>query len=34
MKMIIFKQDKVKRLVLLQDNALVPEEEDLKSLQK
>ncbi len=32
MKMIISKQDKVKRLVLLQHNALVQEEEDQKSL--
>jgi hypothetical protein len=34
MKMIILKQDKVKRLLLLQHNALVPEEEDQKILQK
>jgi hypothetical protein len=34
MKMIIPKQDKVKRLVLLQLDAQVPEEEDKKSLQK
>ncbi len=34
MKTIIWKQDKVKRLVLLQHNALVPEEEIQKSLQK
>ncbi len=34
MKMIIPKQDKVKRLVLLQHNAQVTEEEDQKSLQK
>ncbi len=34
MKMIIPKQDKVKRLLLLQLNAQVPEEEDQKSLQK
>ncbi len=32
MKMIIPKQDKVKRLLLLQLNAQVPEEEDQKSL--
>jgi hypothetical protein len=32
--MIISKQDKVKRLVLLQHNALVPEEDLQKSLQK
>jgi hypothetical protein len=31
MKMIIPKQDKVKRLLLLQHNAKVPEEEDQKS---
>jgi hypothetical protein len=34
MKIIISKQDKVKRLLLLEHNALVPEEEDQKSLQK
>ncbi len=34
MKMIIPKQDKVKRLLLLQLDAQVPEEEDQKSLQK
>ncbi len=34
MKMIIPKQDKMKRLVLLQHNTQVPEEEDQKSLQK
>ncbi len=34
MKMIIPKQDKVKRLLLLQLNAQVPEEKDQKSLQK
>jgi hypothetical protein len=34
MKMIIPKQDKVKRLLLLQLEAQVPEEEDQKSLQK
>jgi hypothetical protein len=34
MKMIISKQDKVKRLLLLQLDAQVPEEEDQKSLQK
>ncbi len=34
MKMIIPKQDKVKRLLLLQIDAKVPEEEDQKSLQK
>ncbi len=34
MKMIIPKQDKVKRLLLLQLNAQVPEEEDQKILQK
>ncbi len=34
MNMIISKQDKVKRLVLFQHNALVPEEKDQKSLQK
>jgi hypothetical protein len=34
MKLIISKQDKVKRLVLLQHNTLVPEEEDQKTLQK
>ncbi len=34
MKMIIPKQDKVKRLLLLQLNTQVPEEEDQKSLQK
>jgi hypothetical protein len=34
MKMIIPKQDKVKRLLLLQPDAQVPEEEDQKSLQK
>jgi hypothetical protein len=32
MKMFIPKQDKVKRLLLLQLNAEVPEEEDQKSL--
>ena len=32
MKMIIPKQDKVKRLLLLQFDAQVPEEEDQKSL--
>jgi hypothetical protein len=32
MKMFIPKQDKVKRLILLQLNAQVPEEEDQKSL--
>ena len=32
MKMIIPKQDKVKRLLLLQLNTQVPEEEDQKSL--
>ncbi len=32
--MIIPKQDKVKRLLLLRLNAQVPEEEDQKSLQK
>ncbi len=34
MKMIIPKQDKVKRLLLLQHNSWVPEEEDQKILQK
>jgi hypothetical protein len=34
MKMILPKQDKVKRLLLLQLDAQVPEEEDQKSLQK
>ncbi len=34
MKMFIPKQDKVKRLLLLQLNAQVPEEEDQKILQK
>jgi hypothetical protein len=34
MKMIIPTQDKVKRLLLLQVGAPVPEEEDQKSLQK
>ncbi len=34
MKMIIPKQDKVKRLLRLQLDAQVPEEEDQKSLQK
>jgi hypothetical protein len=34
MKMIISKQDKVKRLLLLQLNSQVPEEEDQTSLQK
>jgi hypothetical protein len=34
MKMIIPKQDKVKRLILLQLDAQVPEAEDQKSLQK
>jgi hypothetical protein len=34
MKMIISKQDKLKRLVLLQHSALVPEEDEHKSLQK
>jgi hypothetical protein len=34
MKMIIPKQDKVKRLLLLQLDAQVPEEEDQKSLKK
>jgi hypothetical protein len=34
MKMIIPKQDKVKRLLLLQLDAQVPEEEEQKSLQK
>ncbi len=34
MKMIIPKQDKVKRLLLLQLNAQIPEEEDQKSLRK
>ncbi len=34
MKMIIPKQDKVKRLLLLQHNKQVPEEEDQKILQK
>jgi hypothetical protein len=34
MKIIISEQDKVKRLVLLQHNALVPEKEDQKNLQK
>ncbi len=34
MKMIIPKQDKVKRLLLLQLDAQVSEEEDQKSLQK
>ncbi len=34
MQIIVSKQDKVKRLVLLQHNALVPEEEDQKSLRK
>jgi hypothetical protein len=34
MKMIIPKQDKVKRLLLLQHNTQVPKEEDQKILQK
>ncbi len=34
MKMIIPKQDTVKRLLLLQLDAQVPEEEDQKSIQK
>jgi hypothetical protein len=34
MKMIIPKQDKGQRFLLLQLNAQVPEEEDQKSLQK
>ncbi len=34
MKMFIPKHDKVKRLLLLQLNAQVPEEEDQKILQK
>ncbi len=34
MKIIIPKQDKVKRLLLLQHNTEVPEEEDRKILQK
>jgi hypothetical protein len=34
MKIIILKKDKVKRLILLQLDAQVPEEEDQKSLQK
>jgi hypothetical protein len=34
MKMIISKQDKVKRFVLLQHNAQIPDEEYQKSLQK
>jgi hypothetical protein len=34
MKMIVSKQHKVKRLVFLQHNALVPEEENQKILQK
>ncbi len=34
MKIIIPKQDKVKRLLLLQLDVQVPEEEDRKSLQK
>ncbi len=34
MKMIIPKQDKVKRLLLLQLDAQIPEEEDQKSLQR
>jgi hypothetical protein len=33
-EMIISKPDKVKRLLLLQHDAQVPEEEDQKSLQK